>query len=132
MANTVPLRILIIDDDAQVQKSLAFVLRMTGHEVLAATTAAQGLALCAAQPPQLVFIDMVMPGGLGADAVADLRALDPRLYIVAMSGSVEGGHNNLLAQARANGADETLGKPFDFDQVERLLTEVTARAAARD
>jgi CheY-like chemotaxis protein len=130
MANAAPLRILIIDDDAHVQKSLAFVLKMMGHEIHTATSAAQGLEQSAAQRPQLVFIDMVMPGGLGADIIADLRGLDPRLYIVAMSGSVEGGHNNLLAQARANGADETLGKPFDFDQVERLLTEVAKRRAA--
>ena len=129
MADSAPLRILIIDDDEHVQKSLVFVLKMMGHEIFTADTAAQGVRTFAECRPDLIFVDMVMPGGHGVDAVHDIRALDASVYIVAMSGSDEGGLNNLLATARAKGANESLGKPFDFKETERVLTEVTALSA---
>mgnify|MGYP000882107725 FL=1 len=131
MAQAAPLRILIIDDDIHVQKSLAFVFRMMGHEIFAADSAAQGVRQFVESRPQLVFVDMVMPGGLGIDAVREIRALDAVVHIVAMSGSDEGGQHNLLALARAAGANRSLGKPFDFDAVERLLAEVATAVAAR-
>ena len=129
MADSALLRILIIDDDEHVQKSLVFVLKMMGHEIFTADTAAQGVRTFAECRPDLVFVDMVMPGGLGVDAVREIRARDAAVYIVAMSGSDEGGQNNLLASARANGANESLGKPFDFNAVERVLAAVAVSVA---
>jgi DNA-binding NtrC family response regulator len=128
MADSAPLRILIIDDDEHVQKSLVFVLKMMGHEIFTAETAAQGVQRFVECRPDLVFVDMVMPGGPGVDAVHEMRALDASVYIVAMSGSDEGGLNNLLAAARAKGANESLGKPFDFNAIERVLADVVALA----
>jgi CheY-like chemotaxis protein len=128
MAETAPLRILIIDDDEHVQKSLVFVLKMMGHEIFTAGTAAQGVQRFAECRPDLVFVDMVMPGGPGVDAVHEMRVLDANAYIVAMSGSDEGGQHHLLAAARAEGANESLGKPFDFNEIERVLADVAALA----
>lgn len=96
------LRILIIDDDEHVQKSLVFVLKMMGHEIFTADTAAQGVMTFAECRPDLVFVDMVMPGGgHGVDAVHDIRALDASVYIVAISKAATDETNNLLANARA-------------------------------
>ncbi len=126
MAKTAPLRILIVDDDEHVRQSLVFVLELLGHDIFTAETAARGVQRFVEYRPDLVFVDMEMPGGLGVDAVHEMRALDAGVYIVAMSGSDDGGLNNLLANARAKGANESLGKPFDFDEIERVLKDVAA------
>ena len=74
-------RVLVVDDDPAVAKLLRLVLEAAGHEVLIANDGSRGLALALRQPPDLVFLDILMSGMSGT---ATLRALadDPRTQAI--------------------------------------------------
>ena len=67
-------RILVVDDDPRNIGVLEALLLPAGHEVLAATSGADALALCAQVPPDLVLLDVRMPGMDGFEVCRRLRA----------------------------------------------------------
>jgi DNA-binding response OmpR family regulator len=111
--------ILIVDDDALLRRSLAFSLEQAGYRVDNAATAEDALALARRDPPDLVLLDIGLPGMDGLDA---LRNFKDRLSISVI----------FLTARRRNldevlglelGADDYITKPFDVDV---LLAHVKA------
>jgi CheY-like chemotaxis protein len=90
--------------------------------------AAAGVEAFGEEPADLVLCDIFLPGGGGLDAIRELRRLNPRPKLVAMSGCnrLFAGHN-ILNNALAAGADEALAKPFSrealVDAVRRALAD---------
>ncbi len=118
-------KILVVDDDLVNLKLAATVLQQAGHEVLSAPGGAEGVALALAQAPDLVLMDVQMPGMDGISALRCLRA-DPRgasFKIVAFTGlAMKGDAERLLAE----GFDGYLEKPIRYKeflaQIEALLS----------
>jgi DNA-binding response OmpR family regulator len=112
-------QILLIDDDALLRRSLAFNLQQAGYETRTAANAEDGLALADHQKPDLVLLDINMPGMDGLDA---LKRLHNQMHIPV-----------IMLTARRRELDEVLGlelgaddyvtKPFDFNV---LLAHVKA------
>jgi DNA-binding response OmpR family regulator len=112
-------QILLIDDDALLRRSLAFNLQQAGYETRTAANAEDGLALADQQRPDLVLLDINMPGMDGLDA---LKRLHNQMHIPV-----------IMLTARRRELDEVLGlelgaddyvtKPFDFNV---LLAHVKA------
>ena len=102
-------RILVIDDEAAMGENIQRMLRSTGATVLAFQDPRQGLALALAEPPELVLLDMRMPGMGGEEVFARLHAAHPEVRVVFLTafGSVEG-----AVLAIRNGAFDYLQKPF--------------------
>jgi class 3 adenylate cyclase len=117
-------RILVVDDTPQNVKLLADLLRVKGYEVGTASSGEQALAQISAEPPDLVLLDVMMPGLSGYDVCRRLRddprtALLPVVLVTALDAHQERVHG---IEA---GADDFLSKPINqpelFARVKSLL-----------
>ncbi|MBL8273506.1 MAG: response regulator [Xanthomonadales bacterium] len=114
-------RALVADDDPDLRDLLKLVLEEAGYEVETASSANDALDRATARPPDLLVIDVQMPGLSGNTAVYRLRAQGYTGRIVTLSGSVVGDAREAALRA---GADAFLLKPVDL--------EMLLRAAAGD
>lgn len=112
-------QILLIDDDTLLRRSLAFALERTGYRVSTAATAEDGLAQIAAVQPDLVLLDIGLPGMDGLDALRQMRrhADLPVILVTARRRELE------QVLGLELGADDYVTKPFD---VEVLLARIKA------
>ena len=113
-------RILVVDDNVDSAKILAKLLRMSGYNVRTAYTGPTALEAAAAQLPDVVLLDIGLPGLDGYEVARRLRQ-DPRhkgMRLVAMTGYGDDADRLL---AREAGFDRHLVKPVDFPKVEELL-----------
>jgi len=105
-------RILIIDDDAGVRGVLKAMLERAGYDVSAAESGTEGLELAHSRRPDLVLLDIEMPGMNGFD-VCSLMKTDTALSsvpVIIMTGRPLAG---VPAQVQAVGAVDLLTKPFE-------------------
>jgi len=117
-------RVLVIDDSKTIVTVLRKFLRSAGYEVYEAFDAESGLAIMQAQQPELVFLDIVLPGMNGFAALRAIRR-DPALRdtpIIMMSGNEQAMEQFFGTRI---GADDFMKKPFSrheaFFRIERLL-----------
>lgn len=104
-------RILVIEDDAATMKLTVLVLRSAGHTALCAVDARTGMTLARTDQPDLILMDILLPGMDGLTATALLKA-DPAtaaIPIIAMTAMLM---QNDEKKARAAGCDAYLAKPF--------------------
>ncbi|MCB0162300.1 MAG: response regulator transcription factor, partial [Caldilineaceae bacterium] len=101
--------ILTIDDDALIRRSLVYLLEQAGYRASDAATAEDGLALAQTEPPDLVLLDIGLPGMDGLDALQRLRAQSdaPVIFLTARRRELE------QALGLELGADDYVTKPFD-------------------
>jgi DNA-binding response OmpR family regulator len=111
-------RILIVEDDPGISYFLSEALQASGHTTLLALDGKAGIGLAQRQHPELVIMDLNLPGIDGAAAIRALKTADDTsaMRIIAMSAG-----SNLLAQSGDLLADAVVGKPFELDE---LLAEV--------
>jgi two-component system, NtrC family, response regulator HydG len=121
-------RILVIDDEAEVRRSVGMILRYDDYEVIEASSGPEGIALAEKEVPDLVFLDIKMPGMDGLELQARLVAADPELSIVLMTAyaSVE-----TAVQAMKNGAYDYIVKPFDPDDLSMLVKRAAEHRSLR-
>ena len=115
-------RILVVDDDVTLLRTLRLNLRARGYEVDAVATGGEALAVAAQQPPDLAIVDLGLPDMDGLQVIAGLRRWS-RLPILVLS--ARGEQNDKVAALDA-GSDDHISKPFGMDE---LLARV--RAALR-
>src|ERR1044071_959651 len=108
-------RILVIDDEAAIRDSLKMTLEYHGYDFVGAATGQEGLALAEREAPDMVLLDIKMPGMDGMDVLTRLRAMNEALPIVMISGH---GTTTTAVEAIKKGAIDFLDKPFD--STERL------------
>jgi putative two-component system response regulator len=107
-----PGRILVVDDDEHVRKSLAEFLKLDGHEVVMASDGEQALGEVAKDPPDLVLLDLMMPGMDGLEVCRRLKAMDStRLIPIVMVTALQ--DRGTKVKALEAGTDDFLGKPFN-------------------
>ncbi|MEE9280383.1 MAG: sigma-54 dependent transcriptional regulator [Myxococcota bacterium] len=107
-------RILIVDDEESIRDSVGDILADEGHTALAASEARGALAQIEADAPDLVLLDVAMPGRDGVDVLEELRKRFPGLAVVMMSG-----HSTIETAVRATklGAYDFLEKPLSYDKL---------------
>lgn len=111
-------RLLVVDDEASIREVLKQVLGYEGYRVELAASGGAALTAYRAQPFDLVFLDVKMQGIDGLDTLEQLRAIDPDVRVVMISGH---GTIATAVQAVKQGAFDFLEKPLDSD---RLLVTV--------
>jgi DNA-binding NtrC family response regulator len=118
-------RILVIDDEAALGENIQRMLRLPDATVQVFVDPAKGLAECLANPPELVLLDMRMPGMSGEEVFARLHQVHPGLPIVFLTafGSVEG-----AVVAMRNGAFDYLQKPFKRDDLLLVVKRALSHA----
>jgi two-component system nitrogen regulation response regulator NtrX len=114
-------RLLVVDDEKGIRNALVQVFEYEGHEVRAAEDGPDGLLAAAAYHPDVIFLDVKMPGMDGLDVLARLGDEAPGAVVVMISGH---GTIETAIDATRRGAYDFLEKPLDTD---RLL--VTLRRA---
>ena len=121
-------KILVVDDDAMNLRLAAAVLEQAGHEVLSAEGGAKGIEAAMAHTPDLVLMDVQMPGMDGISALKHLRA-EPRtaaLKVAALTAlAMKGDRERLLAE----GFDGYLQKPIHYKE---FLASVAALLEGRN
>ena len=119
-------RILVVDDDPGLADVVRRVLERSGHEVRVAGTGLEGARRYREQATDLAIVDIHMPEMDGLELLVQFRGIAPGMPVIVMSGGVQTGGLNLLADAQMLGAFATLAKPFSVDE----LLGVVARALA--
>jgi len=117
--------ILIVDDDALLRRSLAFNLEKAGYTVATAATAEDALAAVRLDPPDLILLDIGLPGMDGLDGLRALRAqvTAPVIFVTARRRQLD----EVLGLEL--GADDYITKPFDMDVLLARIKVVLRRAA---
>jgi two-component system KDP operon response regulator KdpE len=105
--------ILVIDDEPQIVRALKTILRERDFRVTTAGTGEEGLVLAAAEPPDLVVLDLSLPKMDGIEVCARLREWTQVPILVL---SVRGGERDKVA-ALDVGADDYLTKPFGIEEL---------------
>ena len=111
-------RVLIIEDDRFNRRLYRDLLEAEGYTVDLAASAPEGLAQAEAELPDLVVMDIGLPGMNGLDATRLLKARGPRVPVLVISAHALAHHE---AQARQVGADEFLRKPLRFPEFQQVV-----------
>ena len=109
--------ILIVDDEESIGDALKQVFEYEGHRVRVARNGPDALAMVEDPPPDVVFLDVKMPGMDGLEVLDRIRAEDPQALVVMISGH---GTIDTAVDATRKGAYDFLEKPLDTDRL--LLT----------
>jgi CheY-like chemotaxis protein len=124
-------KILVIDDEALLTRSLSVILTKAGHTVVSADNGKAGLEVFAREKPDLVITDIIMPVMEGIEAIQELRAKDPTLPIIAVSGGGRTKNLEFLRIAEKLGANAALGKPFSKEQLLEAVRKCLKDAVAK-
>jgi signal transduction histidine kinase/CheY-like chemotaxis protein len=114
--------ILIVEDNADARETLALLLQMLGHRTETAATGKQGVERALASRPQVVLIDLGLPGLDGFQVAQRVRAaLGANVLLVALTGYAQEEDRQRAQQA---GFDAHLPKPVELEELNRVLGEV--------
>ncbi|MBS1872229.1 MAG: response regulator [Acidobacteria bacterium] len=105
---------VIVDDDEVFRQRLCRALAQRGWEAIPAGYAEEALATVRERAPDLVLVDLRMPGTNGLDLLPELRAIDSSMTIMVLTGY---GSIPTAIAAMKRGADHYLSKPADADQI---------------
>lgn len=118
-------RILIVEDQPDIRKLIRMTLEFEGHEIHEASMGAQGLQLTAELAPDLVVLDVMMPGDLDGLRVCQAIKSDPALSAIKVVMLSARGQSRDRDQGRDAGADGYLVKPFSplqlIEVIDKLL-----------
>jgi two-component system nitrogen regulation response regulator NtrX len=107
-------RILVIDDEAEIRRSVRMILEYEGYDVSEASSGPDGLATIEREPPDLVFLDIKMPGLDGLEALQRIRQANESLPVVIISGH---GTVSTAVEATKLGAFDFIEKPLTTERV---------------
>ncbi len=107
------MRVLLVEDDAELRRTLRDALALEGYEMLTAASLSEGLALAANAPLDLVVLDLGLPDGDGESLLAALRRRQSLPVLVISARQAEGQKIRLLDA----GADDYLVKPFGVGEL---------------
>jgi two-component system phosphate regulon response regulator PhoB len=120
-------RVLIVEDQPDIRKLIRMTLELEDHEIHEASDGAFGLRLATAVRPDLILLDVMMPGEMDGLQVCHAIKSDPQLRDIKVVLLTARGQARDLEMGRQSGADEYLVKPFSplqlIDIVDRLLSK---------
>ena len=120
------LRVLVVEDNVDAAESLAILLRMFGHQAQVVHTGMAGLEAATAYQPNVILLDIGLPGMDGYEVAKRLRqqATSKNVPVIAMSGYAM---KEELMPFREAGFDQYLVKPVEPERLQQLLANVAKR-----
>ena len=112
--------ILVVEDDPQVARLIALVLQRNGHESQVVADGQTALDRAREDKPAMIFADLTIKG-MGGEALCS--ALKSHPDTKAIPYIVVSGDRDIAEKARTCGADDYMGKPFEFDDLVRLVNK---------
>ena len=122
-------RILVIDDEAAIRDSMRMILEYEGYEFLGAPGGQEGIALVERESPDLVFLDIKMPGMDGLEVLQRIKAISEATPVVIISGH---GTISTAVEATKLGAFEFIEKPLASDRVLLTIRNALEQTRLRD
>ena len=126
MKQTEQKRILIVEDDAHIAEGLKLNLSLQGYETAIAMSGTEGLRMWKEWNPDLIVLDIMLPGLDGLSVLRHIRLEDERLPVLILS--AKGAPDDRI-KGFTYGVDDYLSKPFSLEEfllrVERLLTRIS-------
>lgn len=113
--------ILIVDDEIYTRDHLGRILMKKGFQVLTATTGEEGIELFREHRPEIVFLDLLLPGIDGEHVFEYLQEIDPAVNVYFITGCEEMFSEE---EARRRGARGFLRKPMGMDELVPLLDQL--------
>jgi len=120
--------LLVIDDEPDIVEMLSVYFTTSGYRVIGATRGGEGLRLAHVHRPDVVLLDITMPGIDGVEVLQQLRTRWPETAVVMLTAvtNVETAKGSLR-----RGAFDYVRKPFEWEHLERVVAAaLTARALA--
>jgi PAS domain S-box-containing protein len=123
-------RVLVVDDNEDTARSVSKLIRLLGHDVRTAFDGPGAIDTARAYSPEVVFLDIGLPGMDGYEIVKELRKDDccKHAFIVAVSGY---GQEEDRRRSRAAGFDRHLVKPVEYEALIAALAESDGKPAPR-
>jgi DNA-binding response OmpR family regulator len=118
-----PMKILVVDDDPDIVRLLKYFLEAKGRQVQTASTGAEALELFKREPPDLVILDVMLPGMDGWAVLQKIRESSqvPVLMLTGKDAPTD------KAKGLLSGADDYIAKPFDLAELEARIVAVMRR-----
>jgi DNA-binding response OmpR family regulator len=113
--------IMVVDDEPMVRNLLSQFLTLRGYRVCPAKDGPDALSLLKQEHPQLVVLDVYMPGMNGVDVLRQLRANDYKGAVIALSASQD---EEMLQEMLELGSVDIMGKPVDLERL-AMMVEVS-------
>lgn len=113
------MKILVVDDDRRIVKTTCDILKIKGHEAVAAFSGEEGVAQVKDDPPECVLMDIKMPGIDGVEAMKQMKSIAPLLPVILVSAYAT---EDATKEALAAGAYAVLSKPLNFPMVLSFLS----------
>jgi len=110
-------KILVVDDDEAMRMTLAELLWYEGFDVTTAIDGHQGVEMATTNHFDLIFMDFMMPGINGVEALGRIKAVSPETIVIMVT-AYSGG---LIEQALDEGSYAVLYKPFEFEQLANMV-----------
>jgi two-component system nitrogen regulation response regulator NtrX len=122
-------RVLVIDDEAGIRDHMRMILEYEGYECLVAALAEEGIAAFERDAPDVVFLDVKMPGMDGIEALKKLREVNDQVPIVMISG-----HASIQTAVEATklGAFDFIEKPFGTERVLVTIRNAVAQRSLKE
>jgi DNA-binding NtrC family response regulator len=117
-------KILVIDDEQSIRDLLYTILRRKGYDVVLAESGPKGLEIFRRERPDVIVLDLKMPGTDGLTVLQQVRSLNPKQPVIILTGA---GTPETVRQVRALGVTEFVEKEFSLhllgDALKRLLND---------
>jgi len=114
------LKVLLVDDEQEFVTTLAERLELRGMHVEIAMDGEMALSIIETDPPQVVVLDVMMPGLSGMEVLERIKAIDPKIQVILLSGH---GATKDGIKGMQLGAFDYLIKPVDIDELIEKLNE---------
>jgi DNA-binding NtrC family response regulator len=118
-------RVLVVDDEAGVQESLRMLLKQE-FDVATAGDVDSALRSIASHPPDLILLDIMMPGPSGLDLLADLKSRGVGAPVVVLTASTQ---LSVAIEAMKHGAADFVSKPFELDALRLKVRQLLQHSA---
>ncbi|MBD3343863.1 MAG: response regulator [Chitinivibrionales bacterium] len=122
-------KILVVDDEANIRKTLAEILEDESYEVIVAEDAQQGVRCFKQEYPDIILMDILMPGKDGLEALAEIKGLGADCEVIMISG-----HGTIESAVKAikMGAYHFLQKPLSLIEVKQIVRHACDAKMQRD
>ncbi len=111
-------RVLVVDDEAAICRIVGIGLRVLGFDVITCASGEEGLGMVESKKPDIMLLDVFMPGMDGFEVLKKLRATS-NLAVIVFSA-----HNSSREEALRLGANDFISKPFTPEQIARKISGV--------
>ncbi len=129
-AGPAPLHVLIVDDNVSAAQTTGWMVELMGHAYALADRGSSAIASASQQAPDVVILDIGLPGTNGFEVCREMKAM-PGLSDIVFIAHSGYGDDRIRAQATEVGFAHFLLKPFEATTLEALLAQAAERKASR-